>query len=483
VSVRSQLACTARRLPPKDGLPIVERIMLRDLDGRDPHVPLLLWWAVEHHAMDAMETVLAAFTTPAAWKTALGREVILPRLMRRYAAEGTEAAYTACARLLASAPSAADRSRMVAALDQGLRERPTGQPDDNSGTLFKDLGVVRRPTAKSSARTETIPPALETQLAGLWREDTTDATFIRVMARLSRPAAHARALTLAVDTRVPSAQRVSMLGVLAEVGRPACVVPVLKLLESGESEAVQLAALGVLQRFEDAKITDALLQRYPRLSPRLRSRACDVLLSRWHSARVLLRAVDQGRLAAKDIAVDQVRPVALYHDKDLDALVRKHWGNVTSGTPEEKLAEMRRLSNDLRAGTGDPVRGRAFFQRTCASCHRLFGEGNLIGPDLTHANRKDRDYLLANIVDPSAVIRREYLSYVVHLRDGRVLTGLIGEQTAGSITLVSAKNERTTVARDQIEGLDESPVSLMPENLLKDLKPQELRDLFRYLQK
>jgi putative heme-binding domain-containing protein len=143
----------------------------------------------------------------------------------------------------------------------------------------------------------------------------------------------------------------------------------------------------------------------------------------------------------------------------------------------------RRLSNDLRAGAGDPVRGRALFQRTCASCHRLFGEGNQIGPDLSHANRKDRDYLLASIVDPSALIRREYLSDIVHLRDGRVLTGLIREQTASRITLITAQNEHTAVARDQIEVLEESPVSLMPENLLKDLKPQELRDLFGYLQK
>ncbi len=483
VSVRSQLACTARRLPARDGLPIVARLVLRDLDGRDPHLPLLLWWAVERHALDAPEMILTTFTSAAAWKTSVGREVILPRLMRRYAAAGTEAAYTACARLLASAPSSAERGRMIAVLDQGLRERPTGRPSDHRGTLFKDLGVVQGPALATSAHVEKIPPALETQLAGLWHDDTTDATLIRLMARLGRPAAHARALALAVDDRIPSAQRVAMLGVLAEVGTSACRAPVLKLLEGHEPEAVQLAALGVLQRFDDMTITDTLLRLYPRLHPRLRARACDVLLSRKRSARVFLQAVDQGRIQANEITVNQVRPVALYRDKDLDALVSKHWGKVTGGTPEEKLAEMRRLSNDLRAGTGDPVHGHALFQRTCASCHRLFDEGNRIGPDLTHANRKDRDYLLVSIVDPSAVIRREYLSYVVHLRDGRVLTGLIVEQTAGSITLVNAMNQRTTVPRDQVEVLEESPVSLMPENLLKDLKPQELRDLFSYLQK
>jgi len=143
---------------------------------------------------------------------------------------------------------------------------------------------------------------------------------------------------------------------------------------------------------------------------------------------------------------------------------------------------MRRLSNDLRAAAGDPASGRGLFVKHCATCHQLYGEGNRVGPDLTHANRKDRDYLLASIVDPSAVIRKEYLAYIVQTLDGRLLTGLIAEQNPGSITLVDAKNVRLTVARNKIDSIQESPVSLMPENLLKDLRPAEVRDLFGYLQ-
>jgi putative heme-binding domain-containing protein len=85
-------------------------------------------------------------------------------------------------------------------------------------------------------------------------------------------------------------------------------------------------------------------------------------------------------------------------------------------------------------------------------------------------------------VDPSAVIRKEYLSYTVRTTDGRVLTGLLAEQGTGAVTLLTAKNERVRIARDKVEAIEESPVSLMPENVLKELKPQELRDLFSYLQ-
>ncbi|MGL4550927.1 MAG: c-type cytochrome, partial [Gemmataceae bacterium] len=151
-------------------------------------------------------------------------------------------------------------------------------------------------------------------------------------------------------------------------------------------------------------------------------------------------------------------------------------------TPGEKLAEVRRMNNDLRAGTGDAASGKALFTKHCASCHRMHGEGHLVGPELTHANRKDRDWLLVQTVDPGASVRKEYLSFVVRTKDGQVSTGLLAEQTAGQVTLVGANNERKTIPRGRIESVQESPTSLMPENLLKPLRPQELRDLFRYLQ-
>jgi putative membrane-bound dehydrogenase-like protein len=480
VVVRSQLACTARRLPAADGLPIVRRLLERNLDADDPHIPLLLWWAVEEHAIDAREPVLAAFATPEAWQAPLLRDVILERLTRRYAAEGGEAGYTACARLLAAAP-ANGRGRLLAALEQGLHDRPSGA-QTNHGTLFSDHAVIDKPREPHTAHEEALPPALSRQLDAAWADDTTDVTLIRLCSRLGRPGAHERAVALATDPKAAPATRLALLEALGDVGKPACVAPLLKLVGGGEPEVIQLAALGTLQRFDRDEVAAALLRHYPKLTPRLRARTSEALLSRKVWAMAFLGEIDAGRFVVKEVPSEQLRVVALHKDRALDDLVRKHWGNIRPGTPEEKLAEMRRLSNDLRAGAGNPTAGREAFRKHCATCHKLFGEGESIGPDLTHANRKDRDYLLASIVDPSAVIRKEYLAYVVQTTDGRTLTGLIAAQTPGSVTLLDGKNQRTTVARDKIESIQESPVSLMPEDLLKPLKPQELRDLFSYLQ-
>lgn len=86
------------------------------------------------------------------------------------------------------------------------------------------------------------------------------------------------------------------------------------------------------------------------------------------------------------------------------------------------------------------------------------------------------------MVDPNAQIRKEYLSNIILTRDGRVVTGLLAEETDVAVTVLGAKNERTTISRDDIDEIRVSPISLMPENILKELKPQEVRDLLQHLQ-
>jgi putative heme-binding domain-containing protein len=174
--------------------------------------------------------------------------------------------------------------------------------------------------------------------------------------------------------------------------------------------------------------------------------------------------------------------IAALSSKDLDARVRKIWGNVGQGTPEEKLATMRRLNNDLRAAPGDVNAGIRVYNQVCARCHKLYGSGGDLGMDLTNSNRKDRNYLLTQIVDPSVYIRKEYMSYEARTNSGRAISGLMVEQDGASVTLMDADYRKTRIPRSDIAGLKESEVSIMPEGLLEKLTPQQLRDLFAYLQ-
>ena len=107
--------------------------------------------------------------------------------------------------------------------------------------------------------------------------------------------------------------------------------------------------------------------------------------------------------------------------------------------------------------------------------------GGNLGPELTATVKGDLVSLLGNIVDPSAVVKKEYLTHVAQTKTGTIVSGLLVEEDAGSVTMADAKNQRTRLSRDQLEELSISTTSIMPERLLEQLSPQELRDLFAWL--
>ena len=272
------------------------------------------------------------------------------------------------------------------------------------------------------------------------------------------------------------------MSLLAEFGKPEIAQPLLELIQSDDPEPVRIAALKALGRFDNADVTSRLIDLHQSpISPSMKSQIRDVLIGRKSFATALLTAVDDGRIPPASIPVEQLNRISLLEDPELDSLVTKHWGQFGK-TREEKLAEVRRLNNDVRASAGHIDMGKIVFKKHCAACHQLFGEGTKLGPDLTSANRKDRDFMLISLVDPSSVIRKEFASYIVQTKDGRVLTGLPVTREDASVTLVNAKNEKTIIGMNEIDDLRVSPISLMPDDLYKQLKPQDLRDLFSYLE-
>jgi putative heme-binding domain-containing protein len=452
-TVRSQLACTCKRLSAADALPVVRELLARSEDANDQHIPLLLWWAIEAKAISDRDAVLGLLDTPERWRLPLVRQVLLERLGRRYLAEGTETDYRTCARLLDTAPGPAERLLLVRGMEQALVGR----------------------------QLERVPTALERPLTDLERE-LPGPLWLRFAVRLGSAEAYARLLRQVADRSVPERDRLSLIATLGEVGRADAAPVLLGLLRGAPNDAVRSAVVNALQPFADPQITETVLDLYPRLSASLRGKVQSLLASRPASAVALLRAVDSGRIVPKDIALDQLRRMAALKQESIDRLIARHWGRIAPETSGEKQAHFRHLAARIREAPGDAVRGKALFTQHCATCHTIFGEGGKAGPDLTGADRKNRDWLLMNIIDPSGVIRPEYVSYDVQTTDGRALFGLVVEQSPQAVTLVDAKNERIVVERSKIASLEPSPVSLMPEKLLDELTNQQLRDLFAFLQ-
>src|SRR5262249_17074696 len=128
----------------------------------------------------------------------------------------------------------------------------------------------------------------------------------------------------------------------------------------------------------------------------------------------------------------------------------------------------------------DRTHGRLIFSKTCATCHTLFSDGGKIGPDLTGSQRANPEYILTKVLDPSAVVAREYQMTLIPTADGRSMSGIVKEENDKVVSL-QTPNEVIRLPKSDIEQRSQAPVSMMPEGLLNDLADKEIRDLLAYL--
>jgi putative heme-binding domain-containing protein len=228
--------------------------------------------------------------------------------------------------------------------------------------------------------------------------------------------------------------------------------------------------------------TQALLAAYRGLSDASRQAAIAALVSRPDWTISLLDAIAAGTVPRGDLSAFTVGRLAQSADGQVLSRLNEVWGTIRA-TPENRTAEIEKwrvaLGPDAMKAA-DVSRGRAVFATTCGSCHLLHGEGGKIGPDLTGSNRADLDYLLANLLDPSAVVGRDYQMTTVITQDGRSLAGIVVQETPTSFVL-QTPTERITLSMADVDERHLAPQSLMPENQLTQLTPEEARDLVAYL--
>ena len=249
-----------------------------------------------------------------------------------------------------------------------------------------------------------------------------------------------------------------------------------------QNEALRREALLGLGAFEDAKTPPAILKIYSELDTAGKRDALTTLASRVLFAKALMVAVGNQAVKANELPADIVRQLRAHGVKEINAQLDKVWG-VSRSTPAAKLKEIAKYKKLLEAKVNRPAnlpRGRVLFQRTCGQCHKLYGEGGEIGPDITGSNRNNLDYLLTNMLDPNAEIPNDYRTTILRTKDNRVLVGVIRRNEGQSVTIATPA-EVVTVAKRDVAAIDPQNFSMMPEGLVLALKEEELRDLVAYL--
>ncbi len=444
-AVRLELASALQRLDGDVRWQLAAALLAHAEDDADANVPTLLWYGVEPlAALDAARFLQL---------TAQARVARVQKLMWRRAALGDDAARALLVTHLEQVP--ADRAQALSGMAEAQRERP----DLAAPAGWQHLAGTLLAAADATVRDRAADVALafgDGTLAPVFRERLLDRS-------------------LAAERRVAALEALVRLGD-AEAG------PLLARLL--DDPAVRRAALAGLAAYEAPAGTTAILAVLPQLEPTDREVALSTLASRPASARAFLDAVLAEKVSGKLLdAVSLRRQLQSLGDPEVEALLQRAWGRSVppNESAEAEIARWKQRLTPEFLADADPSAGRAIFARTCQACHKLYDTGGTIGPDLTGSNRRDVEYLLANIVDPSAEVGRDYQLVTLRLRDGRTLAGNVTKETKTTLTLRTLAGT-TTLRRDELAGEpDYSKLSMMPPGQLGALAENDVRDLFGYL--
>jgi putative heme-binding domain-containing protein len=394
--------------------------------------------AVLSSAVQTAPDVLVELTSNSEFLSAPHAPRVLSRLATVIGAEAHDAALALVFRLLSEQPDTA--TWPVAVLD-GL-----GQGLQNSKRSLRRLW-------------EQPPPAL--------------AEAVRGVLPLFR-----RAAATAADATRDVAERATALRRLGYSPFDLAADALAAALGPRNPPELQAAAVRALAGQDHPRAADLLLDPWDGYGPGVRREVVEALCARPDRLAKLFDAIAANKVSPGQL--EAARREQLFRHPNAALRKRAQTLLANAGSADRrKVVEEYRPALDLK---GDAVRGRAVFQKTCATCHRLGDEGHEVGPDLRAVlGNKTPEALLADVLDPNREVDPRYVNYQVTTTSGRSLTGLLAVETPASVTLRRADKAEDTILRSQIDSMQASAQSLMPDEMEKQLNTQDLADLIAFL--
>ena len=445
--VRLYLASAMQRIDPADRFAIAENLARHGGDAGDRCQPLLIWYGIEPAIL---HNKLATLNLIAQSKIPKVREFIARRWTEAETKDGLESLLE----FLSSSKEVAIQRDVLRGIRDGLKGRKKLPMPAGWKTAYSRLAANSLSEVRESAH-----------VLGLIFND-------------ARALSHLRKNLM--DKSQPAPERIAALNALVSQAIPDLVPDLYKLLPE---PAVRGSTIRALAAYGNDDTPKSILRWYKDLTPEEKQDAISTLASRPSYALALLDAVEKKQVPRGDLTPFTARQLQDLRDKQVSQKLEKVWGQLRQTSAEKKalIAEYKALLKPEILAKADRSQGRLVFKKTCFQCHMLFGEGNKIGPDLTGAGRFDLHYLLENMIDPSAVIGSDYRLTNILTKNGRLIPGIIVEETDRAVTVQTA-TERLVLSKSDIETRRVSSVSLMPEGQIEQMSFTELRDLIGYLQ-
>ncbi len=448
--VRLYLASAAQKITPQNRWKLLEALCTHSSDADDHNLPQMYWYAAEP---------LADVDPSRAWALAMQAGEAIP-LLRDF--------------MLRRIGSKDDAGESLNVLIDGLQRADS---DELQLTYLKAIRAALRgqrqvaePPSWDSVSTKLLRSAdpnvrVQAMALGVTFGDSAASKSMREL--ITKPNASVESRLIAIE---------SMLSV-----NDAKLAPTFLSLLDTEGKLREAAIQGLAQ-FDSPAVASTLVSQYGEFNAEEKRVALGTLCARANSGMVLLQAIESKVLPSTDLTADLVQQLQFLKNSDLTKLLGAVWGTVRESAADKlaMLATYKELVESKDQSPPSLSLGRAMFAKTCMKCHTLYGVGEKIGPDLTGSNRANLDYLLSNIVDPSAVMAKEYLPTILLTDSGRFVSGLVKAEDARSIT-IQTSDAQLIVPKDEIEERRLGDKSVMPDDQLKQFSEHEVRSLIAYL--
>lgn len=431
----------------------------------DPLIPRIVWQNL-HPRLEQHASRLVALLRRQSYLTAVNATRMMPRIVERILGRrNPDLSPVAALFELLTDPQAGNSDLAAQTLDVLAQRIQTRQIAGRQ--LDQLVSLMRRPVGSILSREG---PARLRRSARLLAASWGDEEQVAALRQLLGREASAAEFRLAALRALVSVRDERSLGTVAEI-----------LQADSSTPAFRADVIAALGDFNHSRVAQAVLASYEKLDADTRPKAIELLTQRGSWAKALLAAIGRKQIPASALNQNQVRRLLEGGDEELRQLVGKHWGTIRTTRDPGRVELIARMKKFIRENPGDAVRGAAVFRKVCGQCHKIYGQGAEVGPDITANGRGNFDQLLSNVFDPSLVIGASYQARTVITDDGRVLTGLPVEENDQRVVLKVQGGKLETIPKREIDVLKVSELSMMPEQLEKQLKPGELADLFAFL--
>lgn len=446
--VRLYLAGALQKLPLEQRADLAPAIGRDPADNTDHNLPLLIWYGIEELIADRPESGPDIFISMKLEKV---REFIARRLFEQ-GAPGSEA----LSQILTHCLEAEDEAGLGLALD----------------------GMTAAAHSLDSAPVLPEWDRVESHVSVPGNADRLQQV-LKLGALMGRESSLAELAARIGDTSLSEKQRQESLTRFFTI-KPDLLGA--QAAELSRDPALREALLPLLRHLPIEQSAPILFDLLPEAGVAVRAQIVEVLVSRIQGARLLVKALEEGTILPREVSALQARQLFSLEDASLTERLENAWGTIRSTREglREQIVDWTTRMTPAELAQADLANGREVFSRACAACHKMFGEGGEMGPELTGSDRGNLTYLLDNIIDPSAVVPADAQAVLVTLTDGQIFTGVGGTRRDDQVRLRTATH-RFSWDATEVREVRPLEMSLMPEGLLDTLSFEEARNLLAWL--